>query len=61
MSDENVINFYSVNDTYGELSNFAAFPITLQGKRWPTSEHYFQVRSFRTRLIEKRSARRDRR
>jgi ribA/ribD-fused uncharacterized protein len=46
MSDDNVINFYSVNDTYGEFSNFAAFPITLQGKRWPTSEHYFQGQKF---------------
>ena len=46
MSDENVINFYSVNDDYGEFSNFAAFPITLQGKRWPTSEHYFQGQKF---------------
>ena len=32
-----IIRFYSVQDEYGELSNFAAFPITLKGKRWPTS------------------------
>jgi len=37
------IHFYSVTAEYGELSNFAPYPITLRGKRWPTSEHYFQA------------------
>ena len=41
-----VIHFYSVGDEYGEFSNFAAFPIQLDGKRWPTSEHYFQAQKF---------------
>lgn len=41
-----VIRFYSVGDAYGEFSNFARFPITLDGKRWPTSEHYFQAQKF---------------
>ena len=40
------IHFYSVTAEYGELSNFARFPITLKGKRWPTSEHYFQAQKF---------------
>ncbi|MFZ5893856.1 MAG: NADAR family protein [Myxococcota bacterium] len=40
------ICFYSVHDAYGEFSNFAPFPITLSGKRWPTSEHYFQGQKF---------------
>ncbi len=40
------IHFYSVNAEYGELSNFAPYPITLKGKRWPTSEHYFQAQKF---------------
>lgn len=35
--------FYSVTGEYGELSNSAPYPITLKGKRWPTSEHYFQA------------------
>ncbi len=47
MSDQQAINFYSVSDEYGEFSNFAAFPIKLQGKRWPTSEHYFQAQKFK--------------
>jgi ribA/ribD-fused uncharacterized protein len=46
MSEPNVINFYSVNDEYGEFSNFAAFPIVIKKKRWPTSEHYFQAQKF---------------
>ena len=40
------IHFYSTQDEYGEFSNFAAYPITLGGKRWPTSEHYFQAQKF---------------
>ena len=41
-----VIRFYSVTDAYGELSNFAPYPITLRKKVWPTSEHYFQAQKF---------------
>lgn len=41
-----VINFYSVGDSFGEFSNFAPFPITLDGTRWPTTEHYFQAQKF---------------
>ena len=41
-----VIEFYAVGDPYGEFSNFAAFPIFIKGKRWPTSEHYFQAQKF---------------
>ena len=40
------INFYSVGDEYGCFSNFSPHPFTLQGKRWPTSEHYFQAQKF---------------
>lgn len=41
-----VINFYSTKDEYGCFSNFAAYPIKLQGKIWPTTEHYFQAQKF---------------
>ncbi len=44
--DAGVVNFYSVNDEFGEFSNFALYPITLDGERWPTSEHYFQAQKF---------------
>lgn len=40
------IRFYSVSDPYGEFSNFAPYEITLDGKTWPTSEHYFQANKF---------------
>jgi ribA/ribD-fused uncharacterized protein len=43
---EDVIEFYSVHERYGEFSNFSPYPIHLQGKRWPTSEHYFQAQKF---------------
>jgi ribA/ribD-fused uncharacterized protein len=40
------IRFYSVRDEYGCFSNFTPHPIQLKGKRWPTSEHYFQAQKF---------------
>ena len=40
------IRFYRPGDEFGELSNFAAYPVTLDGKVWPTSEHYFQAQKF---------------
>src|SRR5690554_2270006 len=40
------INFYHLNEPYGEFSNFARFAIQLDGKSWPTSEHYFQAMKF---------------
>ena len=40
------IYFYSTGDEYGEFSNFAYFPFQLDGKQWPTSEHYFQALKF---------------
>ena len=41
-----IINFYRTGDDYGCFSNFAAYPIELKGKLWPTSEHYFQAQKF---------------
>ena len=38
--------FYSARDPFGEFSNFALYPISLKGKTWPTSEHYFQAQKF---------------
>jgi ribA/ribD-fused uncharacterized protein len=40
------ITFYGAKEAYGAFSNFAAYPITLKGKVWPTSEHYFQAQKF---------------
>lgn len=46
MSQKQAINFYALEDAYGCFSNFAPYPITLKGKLWPTSEHYFQAQKF---------------
>src|SRR5438045_1779191 len=40
------IHFYSTKNQFGEFSNFARFPFVLDGKQWPTSEHYFQAQKF---------------
>lgn len=40
------VNFYSVGDDFGQFSNFAPFPINLDGERWPTAEHFFQAQKF---------------
>ncbi len=50
---DNVIKFYSVTEEYGEFSNFAAYPIKLNGKKWPTSEHYFQAMKFESTKDQK--------
>jgi N-glycosidase YbiA len=48
------VNFYSRRNPYGEFSNFANFPITVEGKLWPTSEHYYQAKKFLdSKTIEK--------
>jgi N-glycosidase YbiA len=41
-----VINFYRVSDEFGCFSNFAPYPVLMEGKLWPTSEHYFQAQKF---------------
>ncbi|WP_435021489.1 NADAR family protein [Tundrisphaera sp. TA3] len=41
-----VIHFYSVSEEFGCFSNFSPHPISLKGKKWPTSEHYFQAQKF---------------
>src|SRR5687768_16176893 len=40
------IKFYRTGERYGDFSNFAAYPIRLKDKEWPTSEHYFQAQKF---------------
>jgi len=50
----NVIRFYSVQDEWGEFSNFAGYPIRLKGKLWPTSEHYFQAQKFKEKGLQEK-------
>ena len=40
------IKFYRTEDDYGCFSNFAKYPIEVDGPVWPTSEHYFHARKF---------------
>ena len=39
---ESDIFFWTRHDEYGALSNFTRAPIEVDGKLWPTSEHYYQ-------------------
>jgi ribA/ribD-fused uncharacterized protein len=40
------IKFYSTKTEYGCFSNFSKHPVDLDGKVWPTSEHYYQAQKF---------------
>jgi len=40
------IIFYRLNEPYGEFSNFSPHPFEIEGKVWPTSEHFFQAQKF---------------
>lgn len=39
----NEISFYSKSEEYACLSNFHVAPFKLDGKSWPTVEHFFQA------------------
>jgi ribA/ribD-fused uncharacterized protein len=43
---DDAILFYSTINEFGEFSNFAEYRINLDGKTWPTTEHYFQAKKF---------------
>ena len=40
------IHFYSPAEPFGCFSNFSRHPVTLGGRQWPTTEHYFQAQKF---------------
>lgn len=48
------IEFYEVSGTYGAFSNFSPHEIELDGKVWPTVEHWFQARKFEGSALEER-------
>ena len=48
------IRFFSKSDTHREFSNFAPFPIDLDGKRWPTVERYYQAQKFADPELQQR-------
>jgi predicted NAD-dependent protein-ADP-ribosyltransferase YbiA (DUF1768 family) len=50
----NEIKFYTVPGNYGKFSNFAPYPIVLDGLTWPTSEHYFQAQKIDDEAYQKK-------
>ena len=38
------VKFYRTQDAFGCFSNFSKHPFVLEGREWPTSEHYFQAK-----------------
>ncbi|WP_295902740.1 NADAR family protein [uncultured Bdellovibrio sp.] len=50
---EAVLDFYSTKDPYGEFSNFALFPVFVDGEWWPTSEHYYQAHKYENIELQK--------
>ena len=47
-SPKHSILFYRERDDFGFLSNFYKSPVFIDGKSWPTTEHYFQAMKFHT-------------
>jgi N-glycosidase YbiA len=45
---KNTIWFYSDKDDFGFLSNFWMADINVDGKVWPSSEHYYQALKYPT-------------
>ena len=48
-----ILDFYSTHEPYGEFSNFARFPVFVDGEWWPTSEHYYQAHKYETSELMK--------
>lgn len=48
----NTIKFYSVNQPFGEFSNFSQHPIRINGIQYPTVEHFFQSQKFKGKSYE---------
>jgi ribA/ribD-fused uncharacterized protein len=40
------IYFNKPSDKHGFLSNYAAYPVVIDGVTWPTTEHYFHAMKF---------------
>jgi len=40
------IRFYRARDDFGFFSNFSSHRVHIDGKFWPTTEHYFQAMKF---------------
>lgn len=51
---EEIIKFYSEKAEWGEFSNFALYPLKINGKTWATSEHYFQAQKFENKTYQEK-------
>lgn len=52
VSSKSVIRFWSISGQWGLLSNYANTPFQLDGKYWPTVEHYYQAQKTDDQLIQ---------
>jgi ribA/ribD-fused uncharacterized protein len=43
---ESPIYFYEIDAPYGCFSNFSPHEVTIDGKKYPTTEHYFQAQKY---------------
>lgn len=41
-----ILNFYEPDDPHGYLSNFSSYSVDIDGRHWPTTEHYYQAQKF---------------
>lgn len=48
------IHFYHSDQTWGEFSNFSQHAVYLQGKIWPTTEHFYQAQKFKNHDLQER-------
>lgn len=48
------IKFYRTREKYGPFSNFSRHQVELDGKVWPTSEHYYQAMKFEDEGLQER-------
>src|SRR4051794_27200854 len=48
------IRFYEPHGEYGWLANFSRHAISIDGRVWPTVEHYFQAQKFTDRALQER-------
>lgn len=47
------IYFYTSGQPYYEFTNFqTGYPINLDGKQWPTTEHYYQAQKFTNKQLQ---------
>ena len=38
-----MITFWRTTDKYGAFTNFSPHPVSIDGKKWPTTEHFYQA------------------